>query len=98
VANASQLMIFTDSLPVQSHKQAVEKVIKQTCAAESPTRPFHVFHHQHESNKWIQVADYCSWAVHRKWERGDDRTYNELASRLHAKERDLLEAGSYLYY
>ena len=96
--NATQFMIFTDSLPMQSHKKAVEKTIKQTCATELGSKPFQLFHHKHESNKWIQVADYCSWLIHRKWEQGDKRTYDQLASHLHAEERDLLRAGDFFFY
>lgn len=30
----------------------------------------------------LQVADYCCWAVHRKWERGDQRSYDLISGRI----------------
>lgn len=34
------------------------------------------------SEPCIQVADYCSWAIHRKWERGDSRSYDLIKSKI----------------
>lgn len=36
----------------------------------------------------LQVADYCSWAVQRKWERGDDRSYVLIQDKI-ASEFDI---------
>jgi hypothetical protein len=30
----------------------------------------------------LQVADYCCWAVHRKWERNDKRSYELISDRI----------------
>jgi hypothetical protein len=30
----------------------------------------------------IQVADYCAWAIQRKWERGDARSYDLIADKI----------------
>ncbi len=46
----------------------------------------------------IQVADYCSWAVFKKWEQGDPRTYDKLQVRLAEPELDALRAGTVLHY
>jgi hypothetical protein len=40
----------------------------------------------------LQVADYCSWAIHRKWERNDERSY-VLISDMIASEFDLFATG-----
>ncbi len=44
----------------------------------------------------IQAADYCSWAVFRKWESGDDRSYRLIAGRV-GREYDLFANGSVRY-
>ena len=33
----------------------------------------------------LQVADYCCWAVHRKWERNDTRSYDLIANRIESE-------------
>jgi hypothetical protein len=97
-----RLMIFTDSLPFEGSRrkrEAVEKVIKQVCRNELPRNfPFHVYHHSDQSNVWIQVADYCSWAMRRKWESRDLRTYDQLKGRLATEELDALASGRTRYY
>ncbi len=89
-------MIFTDTIPVNKRRDAAEKAIKVACRTELETIPFEIFHHPEESNNWIQVADYCTWAVARKWERKDTRTYLQILPRLHAPELDALRSGGIL--
>ena len=45
----------------------------------------------------LQVADYCAWALHRKWEREppDTRSYTQIRNKI-ATEYDLLGNGSRL--
>lgn len=45
----------------------------------------------------LQVADYLSWAVQRKWERGDTRSY-DLVKDMISSEYDLFAAGKIQYY
>ncbi|MDF1719955.1 MAG: DUF3800 domain-containing protein [Minwuia sp.] len=30
----------------------------------------------------LQIADYCAWAMHRKWERGDTRSYDLVREKI----------------
>ena len=45
----------------------------------------------------LQAADYCAWAVQRKWEHGDGRAYALIANRI-AWEHDLFHEGRRTYY
>lgn len=45
----------------------------------------------------LQVADYCAWAIQRKWERGDERAYGLIKDRI-TYEYDLWRKGSTHYY
>ncbi|WP_425404356.1 DUF3800 domain-containing protein [Hwanghaeella sp.] len=45
----------------------------------------------------LQVADYCAWAIQRKWERGDDSAYNRISAKINT-EFDLWAAGTHHYY
>lgn len=86
---ASRVLVYTDRLPqMRAKKQGVEKAIKMTCAKELRPRqiPWHVFHHPSESNAWLQVADYCCWALQRKHEHGQDDFYRLVSPRLAAPE------------
>lgn len=63
-----EVIVFTDRMPVNKHREAVEKAVKVTLAKELPagTR-FRVYHHDSKSNLDLQIADYCNWAIYRKW-------------------------------
>jgi Protein of unknown function (DUF3800) len=45
----------------------------------------------------LQVADYCSWAIQRRWEMGDHRSYDLIKSRINY-EYDLWQRGTLHYY
>ena len=74
-AGTGTVLVFTDTLPINKRREAVEKSIKTVCRHElqAETR-FESYHHPSASNPWLQVADCCAWAVFRKWEQGDARS------------------------
>ena len=39
---------------------------------------YRVLHHQSRSHCGLQVADYCCWAVFRKWQRGENVWYDRI--------------------
>jgi hypothetical protein len=45
----------------------------------------------------LQVADYCTWAIQRNWERGDDRSYKLIKDRI-SYEYELWGHGTKHYY
>ncbi|MER8816303.1 DUF3800 domain-containing protein [Mesorhizobium sp. M0965] len=45
----------------------------------------------------LQVADYCAWAIQRKWERGDTRSFDLIKDRI-SYEFDLWKHGTTLHY
>lgn len=49
------------------------------------------------SDPCLQVADYCTWAIQRKWERQDLRPY-ELISPKICSEYDVWQLGQARYY
>ena len=49
------------------------------------------------SDPCLQVADYCAWAIQRKWEREDTRSYDLIADRVEY-EFDLWQRGTAHYY
>ena len=49
------------------------------------------------SDACLQVADYCGWAIQRKWESGDASAYHRIATKIRS-EFDLWARGTTLYY
>lgn len=45
----------------------------------------------------LQVADYCLWAIQRKWERGETRSYDLIKNKI-THEYDTWSHGAHHYY
>jgi hypothetical protein len=50
-----------------------------------------------ESDPCLQVADYCTWAIQRKWERNDNRSYDLISGKLES-EYDVWAIGRTYHY
>jgi hypothetical protein len=74
-----ELIVITDSIPIKKKRAAVEKAVKTVLKKMLPSGcRFRVLHHASMSNMGLQVADYCNWAIFRKWESGDRLFYDAL--------------------
>lgn len=82
---------------MKKRRESVKAAFKRVCRQELD-QPFNLYHHPRNSNGWLQVVDYCCWAVQRKWARHDLRTYDQLAHRLATPELDVLRRGDTHYY
>ncbi|HYE33625.1 MAG TPA: DUF3800 domain-containing protein [Methylomirabilota bacterium] len=70
----TEILIYTDSVPVERKRNAIEKGIKEVLAETLPIGVrYRIMHHASKSNLDLQIADYCNWAVFRAVERGDHR-------------------------
>ncbi len=96
--NFSEVIVITDSIPVSKKREAVEKAVKQTLSRMLPngTR-YKILHHASKSCTGLQIADYCNWAIFRKWERGDLRSYGLIRSGI-CSEFDIFKTGHRYYY
>ena len=56
-------------------REAVGKGVKVALAAMLPATVdcTRVLHHASKSNMDLQIADYCTWAIYRKWNSQDAR-------------------------
>lgn len=74
-----EFIVITDSIPLHNRRHAIAKAVKNTLTDMLPdTKEYRIMHHSSRSHYGLQVADYCCWAIFRKWERGDDAYYGRL--------------------
>jgi Protein of unknown function (DUF3800) len=93
LAEFKEVVVFTDILPVQRKRGAVEKGVKLTLAAMLPSNVrYRVLHHASKSNMDLQIADYCTWSIYRKWTTQDVRSFERVRAGVR-KEWDVLSAG-----
>jgi hypothetical protein len=79
-------VIITDRLPVQKNKRqqvgALKKGIKRYLKKNNLEIRYDIFHHCSASSVNLQIVDYISWAIFRKYERGEDSYYLKIEEYL----------------
>ena len=76
-----------------SFSNPVDDVMRQTMR----TRNWKTDFRPASSDPCLQVADYCAWALHKKWEHNDLRSYELISNRI-TYEYDLWRRGTEHYY
>lgn len=93
-----EVIVITDSIPMNNKRRAIERAVKTTLARMLPSGvTYRVHHYASKTSRYLQVADYCNWAIYRKWENKDLRSYNLIAGAIKS-EFDIFRAGTIFYY
>ncbi len=93
-----EVIVFTDAIPVNKRRNAVEKAVKQTLARMLPrSARYRLLHHDSKSNMDLQIVDYCNWAIYRKWNSGDERSHKLIRAAI-ASEFEFFRRGTRSYY
>lgn len=95
----TQAIIVTDTIPVERKRKDLEKAIKFTLSiwSRQHDKRYEILHHASKSDLNLQIVDYSNWAVYRKWERGDSRSY-DLIKGFIATEFDVFRRGNAYFY
>ena len=91
---SDEIVVITDTIPVNRRRRAVEKAVQTTLAGMLPSDvKYRVLHHQSRSHYGLQVGDYCCWAIFRKWEREDIAWFDRIRSAVR-NEFEFSEVGN----
>lgn len=94
----SELIVVTDTLPVQKQRQAVTKAIQQALHNALPSQMrYRIVHHASRAHYGLQIADYFCWAIYRKWEQSDALHYNSIQMAIQS-ELDVFQTDNTYYY
>ena len=78
----SNFIIITDRLPLKRNKKqqikALKEGIKSYISNQNLKIRYDIFHHCSASSVNLQVVDYVSWAIFRKYERSDLEFYDKI--------------------
>ena len=101
-SKVDKILIFLDEAPNQKKKHAIEKGIKETLSELlgkdkiGKDITYHMTHLPSVFSYGLQAADYCCWALKKKWgdweNKSDIRPYNEIAHRVKSQ-LDIFERG-----
>lgn len=93
-----EVIVITDTIPIQKKRQAIEKAIKGALAMMLPAcMRYRILHHASRSHYGLQIADYCNWAVFRKWQKGEVEFYDLIKPAV-TSEFEIFRTGTTLYY
>jgi hypothetical protein len=92
------VIAMTDAIPIRKKRQALEKAVKETLAQRLPQGSiYQALHHDSKSCMGLQMVDYCNWAIYRKWDKGDSRSYEHIRRAIRS-EFDIFRRGTQTYY
>ncbi len=97
-AKVDRVVIVLSSIFDVSKRELIKKTIK-IYLKRIFSNPFYLYFHQNRSDKNTQIADYCCWAIYKKWTNGETRPYNAVNKGNKIKsEFDIFKTGKAIYY
>jgi len=95
---SQEVVVITDRLPsAKRKKKDVEQAFKGFMRKNLGPRRFSIQHETSAAYPCLQAADYCIWAVHKKWSHGELRPIQAIADFIRS-EFDIFRSGSQIYY
>lgn len=94
---SDRLMVVASRLGTKKKRGSFHSAIDDVVDQVAPCHAYRVAFWPNESDPCLQVADYCTWAIQRKWERDDTRSYELIEDKI-ASEFDVWASGTRFYY
>ena len=92
-----EVLVVAAAVATKKRAASFNNAVKDVMSQISPANALKSVPWPAATDPCLQIADYCSWAIQRKWERGDDRSYSLIKSKVKS-EYDLFERGNTYYY
>jgi hypothetical protein len=97
MACSDRVFVAASSLGTKKARGALHTAVDDVVRQLSPCRSHRVAFWPAESDPCLQVADYCTWAIQRKWERADARSHALISTKIRS-EFDVWQLGQSTYY
>lgn len=97
VEPVDQLQITAATISTKKKQGAFTSAVHDVVQQHLPRDRWAAFFCPSATDPCLQVADYCTWAIQRKWERGCERSYNLIRDRI-THEYDLFARGTKLHF
>lgn len=95
--DTEKLHITAAALGSKKTEAAFKNALNNTLQQLIPREKWECSFMDSAKDPMLWAADYCAWAIQRKWERGDDRSHKLIADKI-STEFDLWGIGSKHYY
>jgi len=95
--SSDDLFLVSASLTTHAKRDQAHLAFKDVASQTARTASHKTAFWDAPTDPCLQAADYCCWAIQRKWERGDDRSYVLVADKI-VTEFDMFAASNKHYY
>lgn len=95
--HVDKMLITAAALGTKRTRAAFKEAVNNTVQQTLPRDKWEVAFHESCKDPLLWVADYCSWAIQKKWEHGDERSYALIKDKIKT-EYDLFAPGLQEYY
>jgi len=92
-----EVLVIASSIGTKKKKRYFRKAVSDVMDQIQLRQDVKTTHWSTASDLGLQIADYCSWAIFRKWEEGDERSSRLIQDKIH-REFDLFRPGTRFYY
>lgn len=97
VTKKDQLLAIVASIGTQKRRRGIRLGIEDVVDQSARDTPWEVAFWPSVSDPCLQIADYCTWAIQRKWERDDPRSYDLIEDKIRS-EFDAFRTGKTYHY
>ena len=98
IANANdELLVIAASIGTKKELGGFQRSVRDVMERVSPSITTTTAQWPANTDTGLQIADYCSWAIQRKWVRNDVRSYDLIRDKIRS-EFDAFSKGSTYYY
>ena len=98
VSGFDKVFIFMDrEASSRTEREALKKAVKLPLAQHLGDVPYVICMHRSGTHSYLQMADYCSWAIYVKWEKNEYRPYKKI-SKLICSEFPIFASGLAVWY
>jgi hypothetical protein len=95
--DADELLVVASALGTRRQRGQFVAALNDVVSQAAPTAVHRAAFWPAGTDPCLEVADYCCWALQRKWERGDERSYDLIRDRV-AIEHDVFRVSGTHYY
>lgn len=85
VAMGDEVLVMAASIGTRKKRKLFHDAVKEVVDQVLPTSPFQTTAWVAASDPCLQLADYCSWAIQRKWELNDSRSYDLISNKIRSE-------------
>ena len=86
LGSGGKAIVITDSIPFKHRRRIAEQNIRTALEQALPeSAKWEIMHHQSRSHYGLQIADYCCWAMHQRWEKDRPEWFDRIRASVHSE-------------